>query len=108
MGFSLVAHEGPSAQSIAFGSITSSYTTLLSNLTGCAILSLWNTTDQDIFVTWDNGLYDAVLLPPGGFQQLNFGANGLILNSISSIKAKYASVAPTTGAIYASAVRRDS
>lgn len=92
-------------QSIAFGSITNTYTAL--SATGlskpCRILNFQNATNAPIYISFD-GVDDHIYLAAESFQLFDFGTNRGINASELAVKegtifyVKYAS-APTAGLV---------
>jgi hypothetical protein len=90
---------------IAGPSITNSYATLLSMSGPAKHLAIWNSTDQELLITYDNGTTDNLDLDAGEFYAIDFMALGTRL-ATSTIKVKYVgAVAPKVGSVRAVMVR---
>lgn len=85
---------------IAAASLTGSYATLLTMGGSARALHLYNSTDQPVLITLDNGTTDSVELDAGESYVIDYAMNGMILTS-STIKAKYVSTAPSVGSVRA-------
>jgi hypothetical protein len=84
--------------SIAFGSLTNSYTTVITTTAISRIIYIFNSLDQPILVSLD-GTADSFSLSPGDECSVDLGASGLKLPTSSTIKAKYTGSAPTVGSV---------
>lgn len=82
--------------------LTGSYATILTTASNFKILYLFNTCDQTIFVSLDNGTTDHFELESGESVTVDFAANDIVLASGSVVRAKHAGVVPTSGSIRAS------
>jgi len=85
---------------IAAASLTNAYTTLLTMGGSARALHLYNSTDQPVLITLDNGTTDSVELDAGESYVIDYAMNGMSLTS-STIKAKYVSTAPSVGSVRA-------
>lgn len=89
---------------IAAASLTTSYATLLTMGGDARVLHLYNSTDQPVLISLDNGSTDSIELDAGESKALDYYANGLSLTS-STIKAKYVSTQPSVGSVRAEIAR---
>ena len=94
----------PARGRIAAASITSSYTSLLSMTGNARHLALWNSTDQELLISYDNGSTDSVALDAGEFYAIDFVALGTILVS-STIVVKWVTAQPKAGSVRAVMIR---
>jgi hypothetical protein len=91
-------------QRIAFGSVTASYTDLLTSVKGRGmILVVTNSLDAETTLSLDGGTTDFLWLPAQTGLTLDLGTNQAEFSGTVSIK--YTSGAPTTGAIAAGIIR---
>ena len=67
-------------------------------------LALWNSTDQNLLITYDNGTTDNVELDAGEFYSVDFVALGTVLPA-STIKVKWLTAAPKFGSVRAVIIR---
>lgn len=84
---------------VAFGSVTASYTTALTNTNPLQIIDVFNGTDAAVYLSFDatnNHLY----IPVSGVRQVNLGC--LQMHDSSNVSVKHAGAAPTSGALYIS------
>lgn len=96
---------------IAGASITGTYATLLTIARGtgflaaesATILFFFNTLDADIVISFDGGVTDWGYIPANANWTIDLTAGEMLYTGV--IQVKHAGVAPTTGAISASAVR---
>jgi hypothetical protein len=87
-----------------FSAIGGAYSNLLGSLSAGVILAVWNTTNEDMYLSLNNGVTDSVIVPSGGALELNFGANGL--NPGPELLIRTAGGIPVSGGVYASLIRR--
>lgn len=94
-------------RTVAFGSITGSYTALGTPTTkNMRLVKIVNTTDADMLVSFD-GTTDNDIIPAGGFALYDFATNApatassswFVLAIATQIYVKY-STAPTLGAVW--------
>jgi len=85
-------------------SITNTYSTLLSMSGAARHLALWNSTDQNLLITYDNGTTDNVELDAGEFYSVDFIALGTRL-AASTIKVKWLTAVPKFGSVRAVIIR---
>lgn len=84
----------------AFGSITASYTTALTNSARLKYLRFWNQTDAGVIISF-NASTDHLFLAAGAVETIDLGMNGRDMQS--NVSVKRLSGAPTTGNLYISA-----
>lgn len=94
----------PSRGKIAAASLTNTYASLLSMGGAAKIIALFNSTDQPVLISLDNGTTDSVELDAYESLTLDLVAAGLTVAS-STISAKYVSTAPSVGSVRANVVR---
>lgn len=83
--------------SMAFGSITNAFQTLLTNTAQLKCLILTNTTNG--VIAWDDGTNEILSAQPANtIIAIDFGANGRDVRT--NIRIKYIGSAPTSGTVY--------
>lgn len=101
--------EFEAVREAAFGAIGAAYAALGAALTDHArIISLYNTTDVDIYISFD-GVNDHIRLAGASFQVFDLTANkvrddGYFLANGTTIYQKRVSGAPTIGAVWAQVI----
>ena len=97
-----------SLRSVAFGSITGSYTVLGGVLAhNWRIFKLTNNTDADMLISFD-GTTDNLFLPASSFTLYDLSTNAPPLSEVDNLVLalqtqfylKYNTIAPTEGAVY--------
>lgn len=88
---------------IAEGSITSSYTTALTNTEPIRVLDFYNGTDADLYISF-NASTNHLVLPASTGKILDLGASGLHVDS--NVSVKYVSN-PSGGTLYVSGAYKD-
>lgn len=91
----------PAAGNLAFGSVSTSYATVLTNAASIVQLFFKNGLDKDVIISIDNGTTDLIYLDAGGTYVLDLGANNK--HTASNIRIKTL-VNPTSGTFYCGAV----
>ena len=96
-----------------YSAITGAYSTLLTvaNTTGSVtsnvgfarIIYIFNTLDQDVILSFDNGTTDSVFLPAGKSWTCDLSTGNMYFSGV--IRVKHAGVAPASGNIACSVVR---
>ena len=91
-------------RSVAFGDISGTYADVGTPTDHPArIIMVKNTTDTELVVSWDDGVTDVFILPPGGADTLdvftNGGPGGAYLPSGSQFQVKDNGVAATEGGL---------
>jgi len=89
---------------IAGTSLTGSYATLLSMGAAARHLSIFNSCDQTVLVSFNAGSTDTLELDAGEYFSCDYASLGLQVGS-STIQAKHNGVVPTSGSIRAVIVR---
>jgi hypothetical protein len=81
--------------SVAFGSVTASYTQFLAGGKPLVDVDILNNTDKDIFCTWDDT--NPVEIPAYSSYRPNLGESRKYIQT--ALKCKHAGVAPTVGSV---------
>jgi len=81
--------------SVAFGSVTASYTQFLVGGKALVDIDVLNNTDKDIFCTWDDT--NGVEVPAYSSYRPNLGESKKYI--YTALKCKHAGVAPTVGSV---------
>lgn len=81
--------------SVAFGSVTASYTQFLASGKPLVDIDILNNTDKDIFCTWDDT--NPVEIPAYSSYRPNLGESRKYIQT--ALKCKHAGVAPTVGTV---------
>jgi len=85
---------------VAFGSVTASYTAFLSNSVALFDLDILNLTDQPITCSFDSGTTDHVVIPAYSSYSPKLGRSEAYLDN--PVQCKRTSSAPTVGSVYIS------
>lgn len=93
----------PPLGSKAFGSITASFTSLLTPGGNAKIVDLTNDTDQLLKFSFDGGTTEHAVVPAKSAKVYDFGSQGLKCSGV--IHVKHLGTAPTVGTVYATVVR---
>jgi hypothetical protein len=86
--------------SIAAGSLTTSYATVVSTGGVAKIVQMRNDTDGTVLVSLNGGTTLSYTLVTGDFVSLDLAINNTSIASSTNLQAKYSGSAPTTGSIY--------
>jgi hypothetical protein len=81
--------------SVAFGSVTASYTSFLAGGKPLVDIDVLNNTDKDIFCTWDDT--NGVEIPAYSSYRPNLGESKKYI--YTALQCKHAGVAPTVGTV---------
>ena len=93
----ITAAGTPGYAEYAFGSVTGSYTTALTNSNPIKILDLFNATDKDLLISL-NASTNFTLIKAGTGKIFDMKANGISFSSNVSVKNN--GVAPTLGSLF--------
>jgi hypothetical protein len=85
--------------SLAFGSITGSYVQVLASGVQFRLLTIINTTNQDVQCSWDDGTTFVRVRSSGSFNA-DLRIASLFVGA-TALKCKHAGVAPSSGALEA-------
>jgi len=91
--------------SIAFGSLTTSFATVITAGGAMKNVSARNSTDATVLVSFDSGSTTAYTLDPGDYVSIDLKTLGLNIPNATTLQAKYSGTAPTIGAIRINGVR---
>ena len=84
---------------VAFGSITASYTTALTNGVPLLFIDIYNGTNAAIYLSF-NATNNHLYVPPTSWAGVNLG--DFQMHETSNISVKHAGVAPASGSLYIS------
>lgn len=89
---------------IAYGSITNSYTLIGSFANPSVQIYLYNGTNAEVMISFDQGAHDNLLLPAAGFYLSDVmtnkpSADGLYFPAQDGFYVKYTSGAPSSGSV---------
>jgi hypothetical protein len=90
---------------IAFGSLTTSFATVITAGGALNVVQMRNNTNAVVVVSLDSGSTTAYTLDPGDQISVDLKDNGLSIANATTLQAKYSGTAPTVGSIRINAVR---